>query len=257
MVFVPFREGNLSNMMKRISRLCIPLLLLGHISYSQIVFSGKVWDRSDSSAITAATITNLFTRKSTAANDLGEFNIHADFGDSLRISAVGYMPATIAAMPQYFLRSPLIFLIKEFNPLSTVTVYSDNYKSDSLSTRIWYDSVRRFNNPHLVSINPQSPGLTFSPVTYFSAKAKAKRKLVKWLDYTEKEDYVSYRFSSRLIARYTGLTGDSLRTFLLRYRPTYEYCKAASEEDMLLYINDSFKDYRAPDPKNKPKRRKR
>lgn len=244
-------------MMIRIPQLCITLLLLTHWSYGQIVFSGEVKSRSDSSAITAATVTNLSTRISTAANELGEFNIMADFGDSLGISAVGYMPATIAALPQFFLRAPVVFLVKGFSSLSTVTVYSDKYRQDSLSTRIWYDSVRRFNNPRLLSTNPEGPGFIFSPVTYFSAKAKAKRKLIKWLNYTEKEDYISYRFSRRLIARYTGLTGDSLRTFLLRYRPTYEYCKAASEEDMLLYINDSFKEYRAPDLKSKPKRKKR
>jgi hypothetical protein len=39
----------------------------------------------------------------------------------------------------------------------------------------------------------------------------------------------------------TGLKGDSLQLFMVTYRPTYKFCRSATNEDILLYINEKLK----------------
>ena len=45
------------------------------------------------------------------------------------------------------------------------------------------------------------------------------------------------------MARVTGLKGDSLQRFMYRYRPSYAFCRKATNEDILLYINASLKKF--------------
>jgi len=63
------------------------------------------------------------------------------------------------------------------------------------------------------------------------------------LKYQEEQDFVDYSFSRRYVEKLTSLHGDSLTSFMLRYRPTYEFCRGASSEDMLNYINDKLISY--------------
>ncbi len=42
------------------------------------------------------------------------------------------------------------------------------------------------------------------------------------------------------MAQLTMLSGDSLRLFLVKFRPSYAFCRKASYQDMLFYINDKM-----------------
>ncbi len=65
----------------------------------------------------------------------------------------------------------------------------------------------------------------------------------KVLEYQEEQDFVNYSFSRRYVENLTGLHGDSLLHFMLRYRPSYLFCRNASAEDMLQYVNDKLMTY--------------
>jgi hypothetical protein len=89
-----------------------------------------------------------------------------------------------------------------------------------------------------------APGLNFSPLGYFSKKEKEKRRLKKRLKQEEEDYYVDYKFSAARVGLLTGLKGDSLRMFMMRCRPTYAFCRNASNQDMFWYINDKLKLFR-------------
>ncbi len=55
----------------------------------------------------------------------------------------------------------------------------------------------------------------------------------------DKEEFIYYKFSRR-VPELTGLSGDSLTTFIIKYKPTYEYCVHATSMDILIYINDKL-----------------
>ena len=46
--------------------------------------------------------------------------------------------------------------------------------------------------------------------------------------------------------RSRDLQGDSLKTFMKKYRPSYDYCRKAATVDILVYINDCYKQYMKP-----------
>jgi len=54
----------------------------------------------------------------------------------------------------------------------------------------------------------------------------------------DEEEYIDARFPRGRVAVLTKLTGDSLHQFMLRYRPSYKFCRSADNQAMLLYIND-------------------
>ena len=102
-------------------------------------------------------------------------------------------------------------------------------------------------------------GLTFSPLTFFSRKEKNERRFKKMFERQEEELYIDYKFPFDFISKITGLQGDSLRSFILQYRPNYTFCRRSSKADMLLYINDSYRIFmnrkRTTDNDNEKKRR--
>jgi hypothetical protein len=81
------------------------------------------------------------------------------------------------------------------------------------------------------------------PFTYFSSSEKRSVNSGKQFEKQEEAAYVDYRFSKANVSRLTGLKGDSLQQFMLRYRPTYKFCRSANHEDMLRYVNEKFKEY--------------
>jgi hypothetical protein len=86
-------------------------------------------------------------------------------------------------------------------------------------------------------------GLVLSPFSWLSGKQQQTRQLKKDLPVQEEQAYIDFRFNKQQVARLTGLTGDSLQSFMVRYRPTYEFCRKSSESDMLDYINNCLKAY--------------
>jgi hypothetical protein len=84
--------------------------------------------------------------------------------------------------------------------------------------------------------------MSFSPIGFLHNRSK-NRKTNKNLEYQEEQDFVDYSFSRRYVEKLTNLHGDSLLTFMLRYRPTYMFCRGASSEDMLHYVNDKLMIY--------------
>ena len=67
-----------------------------------------------------------------------------------------------------------------------------------------------------------------------------KRRLKKRLREEERDYYIDFKFPRARVALLTGLRGDSLQVFMIRYRPSYEFCRRVSTMDMLLYINDKL-----------------
>ncbi len=49
-----------------------------------------------------------------------------------------------------------------------------------------------------------------------------------------------------MVQNLTGLTGDSLQTFMQLYRPNIDTAKYMSDYDIILYIKKSFQEYIKP-----------
>ncbi|HEX3935584.1 MAG TPA: hypothetical protein VHW43_12945, partial [Puia sp.] len=67
----------------------------------------------------------------------------------------------------------------------------------------------------------------------------------------EHDKYVDHRFNRSVVLKLTHLQGDELDSFMIRYRPSYEFCKKATDYDLYDYVKLAFQEYQK-DRKDRP-----
>ncbi len=213
-------------------------------SGAQQLLKGKIYDRQTDSVLASTTILNATKKVYALSSREGEYSIEAREGDKIVFSSVGYLSDTFKVMNYMIDAGYDVTMTLKNNLLKNVTVRAPNYKEDSMERREDYAAFYNRPKKQLVSkTGPQNGvGMAFSPIGFFSNRSK-NRKTAKNLEYQEQQDFVDYSFSRRYVEKLTNLHGDSLLSFMLQCRPSYEFCRSASEEDMLHYVNDKLMVY--------------
>ena len=205
---------------------------------------GKVYDAQTDSAIAGVNVYNLNTKHSVRSGSDGSYTIAASEGDRIMFSRIGFRPDTATVIYSMLLALHEVTLYKEIITLKNVTVTS-SYQKDSLSRRNYYNDIYA-KQPGITGFNrpPDGFGVSVSPLSYFSYRAKQKRQLKKRLLKQEEEIYVDRSFPKEWVSKLTGLRGDSLSRFMMLYRPSYKFCRETNREKMLLYVNDKLKEFK-------------
>jgi len=219
-------------------------VLTGLTGRTQQYLFGRVFKKGSQDILPGVTIQN-FSKKKYNKSDLGgNYRIIASNGDTVIFSSAGYRTDT------FFLSSTPpaggydIVLIPNIVALPTVEIDElTRYEADSAERRKGYAFL--FDRKHPVKLmnekrTADAPGLNFSPIGFFSKKEKQKRRLIKRVMAEDEEEYIDARFPRGRVAVLTKLTGDSLQQFMIRYRPSYNFCRAADNQAMFLYINDKL-----------------
>ena len=222
------------------------VLFLSHAASAQTHLRGKVLDKWYDRVVMAATIKNISKNRMAQSDMGGNYKIPATPGDIVSFSSAGYITDTIVVIANMLTTPFDVFLAPNVIELSNVEIGDLNrYQVDSISRRQEFHDVLTKRNTKLVGGRGNTPtdgvGLTFSPLTFFSKKEKDERKFKKMFERQEEELYINFKFSFDYVSKITGLQGDSLRIFMLQYRPDYAFCRRSSKADMLLYINDSYR----------------
>jgi hypothetical protein len=189
----------------------------------------------------------------------GNYRIDARPGDTLIFSSAGYLPDTNYVAAWMFEEQDGYTIYLQPNIVSLPSAFVDqlsNYEKDSLLRRDQDAWIYKQHQDAVISDTnfTQGFGLSFD-LNFYSKQQKEKRRLRKRLDREEKDFYIDFRCPPAFIERITGLHDDSLRFFLLHYRPSYDFCRKASTEDIFLYINDQVKKYRHPISRPQGKKR--
>jgi len=232
--------------------LLIPLSTLAqtHPSPSQPPqLTGKMRSKNTNEIISDVTISNATLGKHNISDLGGNYRITARPGDTLIFSSAGYHPDTLLITPSMLNTETTIYLAENVVAMPSIKVTESNYQKDSIQRREEYAWL--LNKKHPVKLWNEkragdAPGLNFSPIGYYSKEEVRKRRLKKRLLQQEEDYYIDSKFSRARVAALTGLKGDSLNQFLIRYRPGYKWCRSANAEDILLYINDKLVLYRKP-----------
>jgi hypothetical protein len=225
---------------------------------AQQTLKGKIYDKETDSVLVSTTIFNVTKKAYALSSRDGDYTIEAKEGDKIVFTSVGYLPDTVKVLNYMIDAGYDVTMALKNSLLKNVTVKSPDYKQDSLNRREDYkDFYNRPKNKMVSKSGPQNGvGMAFSPIGFFSKREKNK-KMAENLQYQEEQDFVDYSFSRRYVEKLTNLHGDSLLSFMLRYRPTYQFCRTASSEDMLNYINDKLRVYLKPEePASKKKHKK-
>jgi hypothetical protein len=125
-----------------------------------------------------------------------------------------------------------------------VVVFSKSYKQDSLENRQTYADIYDYKKPGIsTSLTPGGgAGADLDElINIFRFKRnKRLRSFQQRLETQEQEKYIDYRFNKLFVKRITGLDGILLDSFLVWYRPTYEFARNSGELIFNQYILNAY-----------------
>lgn len=132
--------------------------------------------------------------------------------------------------------------------LKEVMVKSRNYRMDSIQNRIDYAKAFDFTRPGIGSaMSPSGAGVGLDINEFINMfRFRRNRRMLGFqerLFREEAERYIDHRFNKALIRRLTGLTGNDLDSFVVRYRPDMEFTEESTDYEFQQYIKLSFAHY--------------
>ena len=102
----------------------------------------------------------------------------------------------------------------------------------------WNDFITSTNNATaILSVN------LLSVLSMFNKNNAPLPKLQTTLMKDEQYNYVEQVFSKQKVKEITPLKGDSLQTFMDRYRPSAARAKSMSDYEVMIYIKKCYKDF--------------
>jgi hypothetical protein len=212
--------------------------------------SGVVIDKASRQVMPGVVVSAA--NKTTRTNQAGQFEIDVlNSTDSLKISAIGYKILLVAhGKSNTFLT---IELESKVTSLNEVTIYgSKSFKKDSLANRDEYGKQFNYTPPKLKDViglpTSDRPGQLLSIdvlalVRYLTYKSSPDYKFKQVLIRDEHEQFVDEKFNRGNVSRITKMQGDTLLSFLAKYRPTYEFVLKSTDYDMEVYIKDCHKKF--------------
>lgn len=129
--------------------------------------------------------------------------------------------------------------------MQEVRIKNRSYRMDSLQNRKDYAKVFNFHRPtvgSMTTIGPNGAGIDLDELirVFQFRKNKATEKFRQRLEEQERQKFIDHRFNKALVRRLTGLQGDDLDVFMLKYRPSYAFVLTTSEYDFQVYIKKCY-----------------
>ena len=226
---------------------CLFFTLFASALHAQFTISGTVFDSSKINYVENVRVVS--TGGMFAITDsLGWYAVMAGENDSLTFfynnkPTQKFIVKNIPD-PSRFNISLHINIKGKYHVLNEVVVFSKSYKQDSLENRQTYADVYEYKKPGLsTSITPGGGvGADVNElINIFRFKRnKRLRAFQQRLELQEQEKYIDYRFNKIIVKRITRLNGISLDSFLVWYRPTYDFVTESDELIFNQYILNAF-----------------
>ncbi|MCW3462814.1 carboxypeptidase-like regulatory domain-containing protein [Chitinophaga nivalis] len=211
---------------------------------AQVRVSGMVVDQETKTGLPFVSIVNRRTLTGSLSNENGRYFIEAMPGDTLDFSMLSYSTRQLIAPGMS--TSQDIYLQKRLFELQGVNIKGKNYKKDSLALRDEYGRYFNYKKPGAMDVLKTLPANPITALSYLvpSKARKRKEQFHEQLLYWEKEKFIDYRYSPELVQKMTQLQSPELDSFMYKYRPGYQFLNNASEYDLMLYIKESFNEYK-------------
>jgi hypothetical protein len=235
-------------------RVVFTLLLLIFFTipvFSQITVSGSVLDKGKINYVEAVMVVST-GGKIAITDSLGHYKIQVKKGDSLYFVynnkptlkfAVNTMPNT-----DQFDISIHVPVKSKYAMLKEVLVYNKSYKETRAENRETYAKVFNYKKPGISSSITPGGGVGLDAGELFDMfrfkRNKRMRKFQTWLEEEEKEKYINYRFSKMFVKRITQLKSVALDSFLVWYRPSFEFTNVSTDLEFNQYVLDASYNFR-------------
>ncbi|WP_345065404.1 hypothetical protein [Sphingobacterium thermophilum] len=218
----------------------IVLLCMFSVSYGQSEIGGIVLDVESKQRIAKVFLVNKSTGEKIYNNSKGEFAMKLREGDLLIASKENYFSDTLVYKGEKVL---VISLKRKAIEIPTVNVVARRSPEEILEQRKKeYSRAYRLADPgDYVSVGQNGAGLSIDAVyNYFSREGRNARRLTQYFQKEYEDNYIDMVFSRELVKRETGLEGEALDNFMVRYRPTYAFVLKATHYDLVKYIKTKY-----------------
>lgn len=210
---------------------------------------GTVYDSTRTYPVISVSVLST-SGKGTVTDVYGHYEIDVKETDSIWFSYLN-KPTIKYAVGKIFDASRFdIALHVNIPTLKEVIVKPRNYKMDSIQNRIDYAKAFDWQKPKLKANLSGGTGAAVGfdldeIIRMFQfRKNKSSAAFRDRLLSEEREKFIDHRFSKALVLRLTGLIGQARDSFMLRCRPTYEFCLYTSDYDFQYYIKQCYEAYK-------------
>jgi len=233
-------------------------LFFGRADGQDVTVHGTIYNMYRTRPLDGVSVISSLGR-GTATDSNGNYVITVSIRDSLYFSYLGRATAKFPVANINPLSGFDIALHVDPVELKEVKVMPRNYHLDSLQNRQDYAKYFNYRKPgfHLSSTTGSDGGagvgVDLNQLIEMFDRAKTRRALAfqrRLLD-DEKEGFVDYRFNRSVVLKITHLQGDELDSFMVRYRPSYDFCKRATDYDLYDYIKLALQEWQK-DRKDRP-----
>lgn len=232
-------------------------------SRAQVTISGIVFDVSKRNYVENVKVEST-SGAQTVTDSMGRYHIAVSWKDSLSFvyndkPTMKFPVKDIADINQFDI-SLQVPVKSKYNTLKEVVVIARSYQEDSIENRRIYGDYFDYQKPGLkTGVSPDGTvGADINEIINLFRFGRNKRlKAFKArLEQQEQERFINYRFSKVFVKRITQLNGAELDSFMVRYRPTYEFASTADEVTFNKYVlNASYRfklDLLRTEPARKP-----
>ena len=229
----------------RLRACAVVLVLLGTYSgFGQVILKGTVYNMYRTRPLQGVSVISS-SGKGTQTDSNGNYMISLKETDSVSFSYLGrsttkYPVASIQNISDFD-----IALHVDPLALKEVSVFPRYYRQDSIQNRKDYQKVFDFKKPGL-SINPPGQGLgvglDLDELINVFRFQRTRRMLAfqRRLLSEEEEKFIDHRFNRSIVRKITKLEGDELDSFMVRFRPSFEFTATATDYEFLQYIKLAF-----------------
>lgn len=224
--------------------LAVMLCLLASSAQAQLTISGTVFDISKTIPVRDVTVKSSGGLM-TVTDSSGHYDIVSTDKDSLTFIYQGKPTARFAvkqiANIGNFDISLHIIVSEKFRTLKEVKVFSRSYKQDSATNREEYAKIFNYQKPGIQTSSSDYSGAVgldldeFINIFRFKRNHRLQRLQNRLLE-QEQENYINYRFNKTLVKRVTRLDGPQLDSFMVRYRPDFDFTQNSSTVNFYQYI---------------------
>jgi len=228
------------------------LWLLATSAKGQFTISGTVYDSSKIVPVRDVVVKSSGGTMATT-DSTGHYNIIASDKDSLTFIYLN-KPTARFAVKQIenigsFDISLHIRVNEKFRTLKEVRVFSNSFKQDSIANREQYAKIFNYQKPGIKTTTSDYSGAAGMDLDEFINIFRFKRnKQLKYMQNRlveqEQEKYINYRFNKTLVKRITRLEGKNLDTFMVLYRPDFDFTHNSSTVIFYQYILNASYQFR-------------
>ena len=219
-------------------------LLAADPANAQYKIMGTVYDSTRNFPLEAVSVLTSAGR-GTMTNSDGQYQIDVAEKDSIWFS---YLGKPTKKFPVLKIANPLGFDISlqvTITVLKEVKVRPRNYRQDSLQNRQDYAKIFNYRKPGLHAVTPQygaAAGFDLEEIinVFRFKRNRSLASFQKRLLEEEREKFITHRFNKALVRRLTLLDGRPLDSFMLVFRPSFEFAQAASDYEFQEYIKLAY-----------------